>query len=185
MAGFYDRVTLDSGYEKGRDVIDQGSYDYTLYRGAVMRANRVEAPFMMPAQNVDFYGPLAGNRVTRESFIMGRGHTLSKGPDNEVTYLPESLFNRPTEVKSTCDRVDLEPLFTRVKPSCNGIKETDVFAYSLMPGHWAEGYNGYNSVVYSNLQTKIGPDTSKYRYPECSANYASYKPSRSFERYSP
>lgn len=185
MAGYNSRVTLDSGYEKGRDMIDQGTYDYTLYRGAVMRANRVEAPLMSPVQNVDFYGPLAGNRVTRESFIMGRGHTLSKGPDNEVYYLPESLFNRPANVKSQCDRVDMEPMFTRVKPSCNGIKETDIFAYSLMPGHFENGYLGYNSVVYTNLQPRIGPDTSKYTYPSCAQNYASYAPSRSFDRYAP
>ena len=183
-AGFYNRVSMDSGYEKGRDVIDQGAYDYNLYRGAVMRSNRVEAPFMTQAQNVDFYGPLTGNRVTKESFIQGRGHTLSRGPDNEVFYLPGSLFPQ-VQIKSQCDRVDLEPMFTRVKPSCNGIKETDTFAYSLMPGHFEDGYLGYNNVVFSNLQTKVGPDTARYTYPECSANYASYAPSRSFERYAP
>ena len=184
-SGFYDRVTLDSGFEKGRDVIDQGTYDYTLYRGAVMRANRVEAPMMTPAQNTDFYGPLAGNRVTRESFMQGRGHTLSKGPENEVFYLPESLFNRPANVQSQCDRVDLEPMFTRVKPSCNGLKETDTFAYSLMPGKFENGYMGYNSVVYTNLQPRVGPDTAKYSYSNCAQNYASYGPSRSFDRYAP
>jgi hypothetical protein len=171
MAGFYDKVTLDSGYEKGRDVID--------------RANRVEAPLMTPVQNVDFYGPLVGNRVTRESFMQGRGHTLSKGADNEVYYLPEALFNRPPVIQSQCDRVDLEPMFTRVKPSCNGLKETDITAFSLMPGHFENGYLGYNNVVYSNLQTRIGPETSKYSYPQCAENYGSYEPSRSFARYSP
>lgn len=185
MSGYYDRVTLDSGWEKGRDMIDQGSYDYVLNRAAVMRGNDVKAPFLTPAAGIDFYGPLAGNRVTRESFIMGRGQTLSKSPDNEVTYLPVSLFDRPADVKQKCDRVDLEPMFTRVHPSCNGIKETDIFAYSLMPGHFADGYLGYNSVVYTNLQPRIGPDTAKYSYPACAQNYASYAPSRSFDRYAP
>ena len=183
MAGYYDRVSLDSGYEKGRDVVDQASNDYTLNRSAVMR-NRPGAPLMTAAQNVDFYGPLTGSRVTRESFIMGRGHTLSKGPDNEVYYLPASVFPQH-ETKQDCDRVDLEPLFTRVNPSCNGIKETDTFAYNLMPGHFENGYLGYNNVVYSNLQTRIGPDTAQYTYPACAANYASYNPSRSYERYAP
>lgn len=182
MSGFYNRVTLDSGYEKGRDYVDQSTYDYVLNRHAVMR-NRLEAPLMAPAQNVDFYGPLTGSRVTRESFLMGRGHTLSKGPDNEVYYLPGSIFPAH-ENKSSCDRVDLEPLFTRVKPSCNGIKETDTFAYNLMPGKFENGYLGYNNVVPSNLQTRLGPDTSKYSYPACAANYASYEASRSFARYS-
>jgi len=176
---------MDSAYEQGRDVVDQGYSDYVLQRNAVMRSNRTEAPLMTPVQNVDFYGPLAGNRVTRESFLMGRGHTLSKGPSNEVYYLPTALFNRPANIQSQCDRVDLEPMFTRVKPSCNGIKETDIFAYSLMPGHWADGYMGYNSVVGTFLQPKVGPDTAKYNYPECAQNYASYAPSRSFARYAP
>jgi hypothetical protein len=184
-AGFYNRVSMDSGYERGRDVIDQGVYDYNLFRSSVMRPNRIDAPFMTVAQNVDFYGPLTGNRVTKESFIQGRGHTLSRGPDNEVFYLPSSVFPQVDLKPTQCDRVDLEPVFTRVKPSCNGIKETDVFAYSLMPGHYEDGYMGYNSVVYSNLQTKMGPDTARYTYPVCSPNYASYKPSRSFERYAP
>ena len=157
MSGYYDRVTLDSGWEKGRDLIDSRSYDYVLNRNAVMRQNQVKAPFMMPVQNVDMYGPLAGNRVTQESFIMGRGHTLSKDPTSEVTYLPMSLFNKPAEVKSECDRIDLLPTFTRLKPSCNGLKETEVTQYSYMPGHFQDGYLGYSNVVYSNLQSRTNP----------------------------
>lgn len=123
MSGFYDKSTLDGCWNKAKDNIDNQVYDYTLWRPAVMRP-RAEAGLMTPVQNVDFYGPLAGNRVTKESFMQGRGTTLSKCPDCEVNYLPESLFNQPP-IKSQCDRVDLLPMFTRVKPTCNGLRETD------------------------------------------------------------
>jgi hypothetical protein len=184
MAGFYDRSTLDSGYERGRDIIDEGVYDYNLYRAAAMRQNLTQAPFMSPAQNVDFYGPLVGNRVTKESFLQGRGHTLSKSPDNEVNYLPESLFNQP-QIKSQCDRVDLLPMFTRVKPTCNGLRETNVTQYSFSPEHFQNGYLGYNNVVYSNLQTRVGPDYLPNQFSPCAQNYASMAPTRSFDRYAP
>ena len=184
MSGYYDKWSLDSGYERGRDIIDEGSYDYTLYRGAVMRQNLTQAPFMTPAQNVDFYGPLAGNRVTKESFLQGRGQTLSRSPDNEVTYLPESLFNQPP-IKSQCDRVDLQPMFTRVKPTCNGLRETNITSYAFSPGAFEKGYLGYNNVVYSNLQTRVGPDYLPNEFRPCAENYASMNPTRSFARYAP
>jgi hypothetical protein len=184
MAGYYNRWSQDGAYVHGRDELDQGQYDYTLYRNAVMRGGVAEAPFMMPVQNVDFYGPLAGNRVTKESFLQGRGSTLSRDPQNEVLYLPSSLFTQPP-VKSSCDRVDMLPMFTRLKPSCNGLTETDVTQYWFSPGKYADGYQGYNSVVYSNMQTRVGPDYAPNLYRQCQGNYASYAPTRSFDRYSP
>ena len=184
MAGIYNKVTFDSGYERGRDIIDEGLNDYTLYRGAVMRQNVTQAPFMTAGQGTDFFGPLTGNRVTKESFLQGRGQTLSKSPDNEVTYLPESLFNQPM-IQSKCDRVDLMPLFTRVKPTCNGLRETDVTAYRFSAGKFQDGYLGYNNVVYSNLQTRVGPDYMPGLYRPCAQNYASMEPTRSFARYAP
>lgn len=184
MSGYYDRVTMDSSYELARDMIDNRQYDYTLYRGAVMRQNRTEAPFMTPAQNVDFYGPLTGSRVTQESFIMGRAATASRNPDSEVNYLPESLFPAH-QVKSTCDRIDLQPMFTRLKPSCNGLRQTDSSAYAMFPGAWEKGYLGYNSVVYNNLQSRIPPAIEPNLLNPCAENYASYTAGRSFKPYAP
>jgi hypothetical protein len=185
MSGFYDRVTMGSGWEKGQDIINQGRYDYSIYRGAAMRTNRTQAPFLGPAQHIDFYGPLTGNRVTKESFIMGRGHTLDKNPNNEVYYLPLAVFNQPPEITSTCDRIDLQPMFTRVKPSCNGLKETDLTMYMMMPGHYQNGYLGYNNVIYNHLQTRVGPPYDPNYMDPCAQNYASYAPTRSFDRYAP
>lgn len=184
MAGTYNRVTLDGCYAKGRDDIDNQVYDYTLYRPAAMRINLEEAQFMTPVQNVDFYGPLAGNRVTKESFLQGRGTTLSKCPDCEVNYLPESLFNRPP-IKSSCDRVDLLPMFTRVKPSCNGLKETQTVEYAFSAEKYRGDYAGINAVVYSNLQTRIAAEPAPNMYRQCAQNYASYKSPQSYERYAP
>ena len=153
MSGFYNRVTEDGAYVAGRDRIDQDQYDYVLNRNAVMRGNLAEAPFMMPGQNVSFYGPLAGNRVTKDSFMQGRGTTLSKDPNNEVNYLPVSLFNQP-QLKSSCDRVDLLPLFTRLKPSCNGLKESNITQYYLrkqhiQPNDWLPIQKGTTQAIQS------------------------------------
>ena len=184
MSGFYSKVTFDGGYERGRDIIDDGSYDYVLNRNAVMRQGQLKANFSAPAQGIDFYGPLASSRVTRESFIQGRGHTLSRDPDAEVTYLPMSLFNQPP-LHSSCDRIDMLPQFTRVKPTCNGLRETIITPFAFSPGHFENGYLGFNNVVYSNLQSRIGPDYYPNQYRMCGQNYASYSPTRSFDKYAP
>lgn len=183
MAGIHNRVWEDGCANAQQDKWNDGIYDYVLWRPAVMRGVE-EAHFMAPAQNVDFYGPLAGNRVTKESFLQGRGTTLSKCPDCEVNYLPASLFNQPP-VKQQCDRVDLLPMFTRVKPTCNGLRETDTTQYSFSAEKYRGDYAGINAVVYSNLQTRVGPDYAPNTYRECSANYASYLPTRSFAYYAP
>lgn len=180
MAGIYDRTTMDSCHEKFEDELDQKIYNYTLDRNAVMRQNLVQAPFMSQGRQPDFYGPLAGDRVTKESFLQGRGHRINKCPDCEVRYLPKSLFNEPT-IKSSCDRVDLQGLYTRVPKSCNGLSETIVTPHFQMPENYKKGYSGYNAVVYTHMQTK-NPEVQHRDKPGC-YNYGSYAPTRDFSRY--
>lgn len=181
MAGMYTRSTMDSCFEKGEDVQNSKIYDYNLSRDAVMRQNVVKAPMLSVGRQPDFYGPLIGNRVTKESFLQGRGHCLNNCPDCEVTYLPESVFPKHT-VQSTCDRVDLDGLYTRLPKSCNGLAESDSYVFSQMPGAFEKGYTGYNAVVYTNLQDRDGPAQKLNQLPGCE-NYGSYGPTRDFSRY--
>jgi hypothetical protein len=182
MAGVYNNVYMDSCYEAANDKLDRKIYDYNLDRKAVMRPNMTQAPFLSDGRQPDFYGPKVGNRVTRESFLQGRGHCLNKCPDCEVVYLPGSLFpNVP--IKSNCDRVDLQSLYTRLPRSCNGLSETIITPYSQMPSNYKRGYQGYNAVVHTHLQTRDGPPERPETYPVCAQNYGSYARNPFFKRY--
>jgi len=180
MAGIYTRMTLDSCFEQADDAQNQKIYDYNLDRSTVMRQHTVKAPLLSAGRQPDFYGPLAGDRVTKESFLQGRGHCLNKCPDCEVTYLPESLFPKKN-IKPSCEHVDLQGLYTRIPKSCNGISETDTYAFSQMPGAWENGYAGYNAVVYTHLQSR-DPEVPHRSQPGC-FNYGSYAPTKDFSRY--
>jgi hypothetical protein len=121
-----------------------------------MRRGFFKAPLLSPVQNVDFYGPKSGNLITKESFLQGRGQTLSKCPYNEVISLPNSLFfDTPNNSPPPCERVDMLPSFTRLNPVCNGIRETDITQYFYSPEKFQKGYTGFNSVVCTNQQNRL------------------------------
>jgi hypothetical protein len=182
MAGVYNNVYLDSCYEEFQDEKNDGIYDYVLNRDAVMRPNTVEAPLLSAGYQPDFYGPLVGNRVTRESFLQGRGHCVNKCPDCGVVYLPESLF--PAHgTASKCDRVDMQPLYTRLPKSCNGLSETIVTPYHQMPSNYKKGYQGMSAVVDTHIQSRVGPPQHQRSYDPCATNYGSYKRNPRFEKY--
>jgi len=167
---------------EAEDIDNNQSYDYVMYRDAVMRKNTTQAPMLSAGYQPSFYGPLTGNRVTRESFLQGRGHTSSKCPDCEVVYLPASLFP-DKNVVTPCERVDMQPMYTRVPKSCNSISEVDTFAYQLMPGHYMEGYQGMNSVTSTHIQTRVPPEQPQPGYKPCATNYGSYAKSDRFKPY--
>lgn len=182
MAGLYNNLWNDNGYEQAKDELNERSNDYNLARNAHMRQNVVQAPFMSAGLQPDFYGPLVGNRVTRESFLQGRGAIKSKSPQCEVTVLPDSLFPMHT-VRSNCDRVDLESMYTRLPRSCNGLSETEVTPYRLMPENYKKGYQGYNAVIHTQIQARVGPPDQARAFDPCAQNYGSYKPSRDMRPY--
>lgn len=182
MAGFYNQLWFDPGYELAKDELNERQYDYNLTRNAVMRQNVVQAPFLSAGRAPEFYGPLVGNRVTRESFMQGRGAIKSKSPQCEVTYLPESLFPAHT-VRTKVDRVDLESFYTRLPRSCNGLAETEVTPYRQSAEDYKRGYQGYNAVVHTQIQSRIGPPDHARKYDPCATNYASYAPTRNMAPY--
>lgn len=184
MAGFYNRLKMDGCWEQFEDQVNDRQNDYVLARDAAMRENLTQAPFMSAGRQPDFYGPLVGNRVTRESFLQGRGQVLSKCADCEVVYLPESLFPE-YNVRSKCDRADLDALYTRVPKSCNGLMETNVTPYRQMPENYKKGYQGYNAVVYTQIQSRVGSPEKQRPFDPCAPNYGSYAPQRDLSRYAP
>jgi hypothetical protein len=92
MAGYFDRVQSDACHQRFEDHINHGVNQYNLNLNANYRVNLNQAMPLSQGKQPSFYGPLRGRRVTQESFLQGRGHTLSDCPDFGVRWLPETLF---------------------------------------------------------------------------------------------
>jgi len=183
MAGYYDNVQLDSCYELYYDKVNDKTYGYTMDRNYVMRPNLVQAPLLRRGALPDFYGPKVGNRVTQESFLQGRGHCTNKCPDCEVIYLPGSVFPHRRPVQSSCERVDLDPFYTRVPKSCNGLVETDLSVYRFMPENYKRGYQGYSALNDTHIQTRVPPSDERRPLSACASSYGSYGPQWDMSRY--
>lgn len=182
MSGYYDNIFYDSSNELYRDNLQAQTTNYVMNKSYWMRDTK-QVPLLGPVQNVDFYGPLVGRRVTQESFLQGRGGTLSKNPACEIVMLPEKLFPNTPYRPPSCERVDLQPLMPRVKPTCNGLRETDMFPFYQMPENFKPGYLGMKTVVDTNLPTRMPPLTNPNSIPACAESYASYAPSYDMRPY--
>jgi len=184
MAGFHNKVEDDACYIQYNEQVSQKINDYTLDRNAQMRGQK--AAFSARGRQPDFYGPLGGARVTKESYLQGRGHIQSECPNCQVTYLPETLFSNGKEMQANgATECLLEPFYQRMPRNCNSLSETDVSSYHFMPGHWQRGYTGYNSVVDTQLNTRLGlssecPASQALKIP---TNYGTYGSGRDFGRY--
>lgn len=188
MSGYNDNLYLGQCYGEFLKGFNESYSAHQLNEKAAMRD--VDQCHALSRGGVcQFYGPLRGKRTTQESFMQGRGHTLTECPDCEVRYLPESLFPQKSQA-TACYRTDLQPRYDRQPKSCNGLMETDVTQYRFSPQRWQDGYTGYDSVVKTNLQTKLG------YYPQCEdgvcngaesygckTSYGSYGSGRNFARY--
>lgn len=183
MAGIYNRLDQDPAFELAQDYMNNGIYQYTLFRPAVMPVGVSQAPNLQPVQNQSFHGPLAGRRVTQESFLQGRGHTLSKAPGNDVIYLPQSVFSTDPKAIPDCSNVSMMAQHSRLKSSCSGVREMDTSQYALSPGKWQGDYAGVNSIVQTNLQTRMGPVYNPHALANCAQNYGSAAPQRKLQRY--
>lgn len=200
-SGYYDRSHDDLCYRDFQVHVDEGVMDYNLFLPAHMRMNVEKCHPLSQDKQCDFWGPLRGKRVTQDSFLSGRGQSLSDCPDCDVFYLPESIFpNKPDPgdfayeqqtgkiMSARCQRTDLEPLYTRKPRSCNGLSETDISQYAFMPSAWQKGYTGYRSVVDTNLQSRqalqdLSVTNGGLAYPECRTNYGSFDSGPWTERY--
>lgn len=190
MAGYYNRPKFDSCNNDFDTYKAQSVNDYVLNLNAHYRQGEPEVVPLSVGNLPTSYGPLRGSLVTQESFLQGRGQTLADCPDCEVIWLPESLFPTSAAPRATsCARTDLEPLQTRQRPSCNGIKETDTSQYWMMPSNYQEGYTGPYYGVNGNLQTRMAPEDATIKqgaeaYGTCRQNYGTYGSARSFAPYS-
>lgn len=204
MAGFYDRLYFDPCHRQFEDYTNARTNSRQLNLAANYRTNLDQAHALSLGKNPDFYGPLRGRRTTQESFLQGRGQSLSDCPDCGVRWLPETLFpeSGSTNARAQCQRTDLEPLYTRQPKSCNGLEETDVSAYWMMPSAYQTGYTGLKPVVTANTfgemyengyeafynQTRqsvrdLSVDNGGESYGACRTSYGSYGSGRDFSRY--
>lgn len=184
MSGQYDRFSFDFCYNINKELDENTHYNHVIHSPSVMRAKYDQAPTLSPAQNVDFHGPLNRDRILKESFLQGRGHTLSKCGSNQVIYLPNSVFSDKLKTE-TCERVDMQPMLTRLKPTCNGIRETDVYSFSLIPEHYQRGYTGLNSYKFLNTEkhTRMLSEKDPFEIDHCNKSYGSYATTQSFAPY--
>lgn len=189
MSGYHNSLRFDD-CNKVSDMYQSDSQnDYTLNVAANYHTS-ADRPFpLSQGGQPDFWGPLRGIKVTQESFLQGRGQTLADCPDCDVRWLPESVFPTATQHSAprSCQRTDLQPLFTRVPKVCNGLDETDISAYWMMPSAYQVGYAGYKAVVDTQLQTRqADPDASVKNGGEtygCRKTYGTYGSGRDFSRY--
>lgn len=170
MSTVYDRISMSNPREQVRQSMDALNQDYVMNRNSWMRPNVEQPTNFTYAQNIDFHGPLSGNRVTQESYMQGRGRVLSKNPASDVTVLPASVFPERTPLIPVCERVDLLPMSTRVKPTCNGIREAVTTNYALMPEFYQGTYMGFSSSMPVFAQTRMLPETFT-KTPPASGQY--------------
>jgi hypothetical protein len=155
MAGYHDNLQNDLCNRQFEDNMNSNINNYYLNYKFVMRdSNNNKCQPLGVTNRCDFYGPLNSKKIKQDSYITGRGHILSDCPDCDVRHLPQSLFQ---DVQYSNKSTELDPLYTRVPKSCNGLSEITTYAFSQMPGAYEHGYNGYNSVVDTNIQTRMSP----------------------------
>ncbi len=164
MAGYFSSWFYDPAYQLYEAAQDRAHYDYTADLSAHMRPQQ-KCQFLGLGRTCDFFGPLRGNRLTRESFLQGRGHTLSEAPECGVIRLPASLFPAaPARSEDAqmpaCQNTSLQAQYTRQPRSCNGLTEVDYSPYTLFPGKYFPGYAGYDAVVGTNVQSRIDATAS-------------------------
>ena len=186
MAGLYTRTTWDVCANDYDTYTSQAASDYHMFLGAYWRPDQQAVTALSVGTQPSTYGPLRGALVTQESFLTRHlGQTLSDCPESDVVYLPETLFPAQPAKSTSCYATDLEPLQTRMKGSCNGIRETDMSAFWMFPSAYQVGYTGPDVP----LQSRMPPPSDDLRagaesYGTCRQNYGNYGSGRSFAPYS-
>jgi hypothetical protein len=144
MSGYYEMHGKGPCWENYYDSMNEGNYDYVMNRNYWMRENVPKCHSLSIGTNCSFYGPKDVPRITKESFLQGRGQVANdKCPDADVIYLPESVFAMGHDDPPKCERTDLQGAQTRQPRSCFNISETDAYEYVAgMPGAWMTGYTG-------------------------------------------
>jgi len=157
MSGYYEMKGKLQCWEDWYNKVNEGTTDYVLDRKYWMRPNVNRCHETSLGTLCSFYGPKDTPRTTQESFLQGRGQAYNdQCPDCEVIYLPDEVFNltKEKEKKKSCQDMSLQPQFTRQPKSCGTLAETETTAYAFMPGAYQKGYNGYNAVCSTNIQSR-------------------------------
>ena len=175
MAGYYDNSFNDACYLDYQAGVNDYISDYYLNRNANMR-DVDKCHDMGLSVNCQFRGPKDAQhlRTTRESFLQGRGHLLTECPEGGVIPLPDSLFDQPQSPRP-CEDGNLQPLHTRLPKSCGNTVEVDITQYAFMPGAYQVGYDGYNAVCDTFMQSREDARSSyKAKRGRCRNTYGSY-----------
>jgi len=124
----YNTLKSDTCEKQYEDQVNEDTYLYNSFLPSVWRPDMTVVAPMMRGSQPSFYGPLAGKRVTMESYLQGRGNILSKCPDAGVNYLPPDLFNDPALQMgaSVCTQTVLEPTYVQYKKACDSISNADI-----------------------------------------------------------
>lgn len=154
MSGLSNRVTSDLCARQYETSINNAQADRTFDVRAWTRDVDV-APSLGAGISPDFYGAKRGLRVTQESFLQGRGHTLSNCADCDAISLPTSVFPMNGRLQApSCQRTDLQAQYTKTNRSCNALTEMSTAAITMFPGSFQQGYLGFNAVIGTQLQTR-------------------------------
>ncbi len=192
-AGFYDRTRQDLCWRDYISGVDMQIQNYTLNPLAAMREN-TSAPKISSLSfgtTPSFYGPLAGSKVTQDSYITGRARVESKCGECQTVRLPDDLF--PTDKESDsgpcCYSTIMQPIYSRQPKSCFSASETITYPWTLFPEANQKNFAGVDAVVDTNLQTRFGwaNEDAKYDVPSnpCGrTNYGNYQSNQSYKPYS-
>jgi hypothetical protein len=155
MSGYNDNILNDLEYQDSVNAANDKIYQYNMNKNSVMYGNGCSLSSL--GNQCDFYGPIDAKKINQDSFITGRGQLLSSSPYYDVRHLPKSLFENSYSGPSS-NQTNLQPMYTKISKSCNGLSETDIFRFSQLPSNYQRGYTGYNSIPNTLIQTR----TAKY-----------------------
>lgn len=151
MAGYHDNILNDLEYQDSINTGNDKIYNYNMNKNYVMYGNGCSLPTL--GNQCDFYGPLNAQKIQQDSFITGRGQLLSSSPHYDVRHLPNSLFSNSYSGPSS-SQINLQPTYSKISKSCNGLSETDIFRFSQLPSNYQRGYTGYDSLPNTLIQTR-------------------------------
>ena len=205
MSGYNDNVTSDACYERFENEVNDGTYNYQMNPRFWTRENTTALHHGVVSGREN-YGRKTPRTITSESFLQGRGQVSSVCPESEVIYLPSSqfpadgtvgTFDTATAARATgagnaqrqetpaisCSSTKLERLLTRVPKSANSLSEADVSERNMFPGGYQNGYQGYNAVVDTHIQTRMHTLAPPVNERGVQTSYATYGLNEASGRY--
>jgi hypothetical protein len=159
----YNTLKSDTCDRQYDDMINQDTYAYNSFLPSVWRPNTMMVQASARGVQPDFYGPMAGNRVTLESYLQGRGNILSKCPDAGVNFIPPQLLN-PAIQPNTCTSTELEPSYVTYKKSCDSISNADIGQLTTgTPRMGQTNTAGVSYMAASQVNSKTNMFSSPYK----------------------